>query len=119
MAGMTKAIRIDIGGSAQPPVANGPFSQAEFELARAIAELHPLASVPDDPRLILEALPLPREAKERLRLGLHVDPRAIASLVENDPVAVWSLSRLDQTQVDLVFAIVGFAIELWNILERN
>lgn len=74
MAALTKAIRIDIGGFARLPVATGPFTQAEIELARAVAQLHPLASGADYPRLILEPLTLLREVRERMRLGLRVDP---------------------------------------------
>ena len=60
-----------------------------------------------------------REAKQRMRLRQYVHPEAISTWIENDPITAWSLSRFDQTEVDLIFSIVRLAIELWSLPERN
>jgi hypothetical protein len=98
---------------------SGHFSQQEVDFARSVAKYHPLGGELDLFTLVLESLPILREAKRRIKIGYSVDPDDMAEWVDNDPVCRRALSQLTSTQNASIFSTMMTASYIWNEEEQN
>jgi hypothetical protein len=108
-----------VGGFTGVTTVSGHFSQQEVDFARSVAEYHPLAKELDLFTLVLESLPIFREAKRRIKSGYAVEPQDMAEWTDNDPVCRRALSQLTSTQNAIIFATMMTASYIWNEQQQN